>query len=176
MPPKAAPAYKKTARKDGKGRIVWTSVKTGEDRVRCKSNAGTMAWRKPVAAAASQAGGGGFRSFTELFKDPDPNQFRYLKFRISTMLLNDNNPKQDRALLKIIGAKFFDPRIDDDKRCKPLMDFLEKHCENEIRELIATAIPPTPEAATPHGPPQHEQRERDAWEQRKAEASAAADK
>ena len=126
MPPKAAPAYKKTARKDGKGRIVWTSVKTGEDRVRCKSNAGTMAWRKPVAAAASQAGGGWWSDRNK----PKPEPFEKLQHRIQTMFLEHGNPNRDRALLDLIGNRFFysDPR--------PLMKFLEVYCGDEIRNLI----------------------------------------
>jgi hypothetical protein len=49
----AKAGYTKTARKDAKGRVVYTS-KSGEDKVRCKvtsgANAGKLTWRKAAAA------------------------------------------------------------------------------------------------------------------------------
>ena len=50
--------HTKTERKDPEGRVIYTSVKTGEDRVRCKSKTtGKAEWRK-VAVATKGKGKG----------------------------------------------------------------------------------------------------------------------
>ena len=49
------PQHVKTARKDANGRVVYKSVKTGEDKVRVKSaTTGKLMWRKAATSRASK--------------------------------------------------------------------------------------------------------------------------
>ena len=88
MPPKpraatsATAGHTKTERKDPEGRVIYTSDKTGKDKVRCKSKTtGKLEWRKVAVATKGKGKGkarrGGQPSPSEFYETISPEIAEY---------------------------------------------------------------------------------------------------